>query len=134
MPVRNDKVIWRGNTAPPLEWTIPDGVPILGSSFVLTIGTDAGVLIAKETTNGTLLFDSENRRLAWTYTAAESRLIPEGQIAQFEIERHSDGAKITEIYGFVSGLGGLNADAEPAGFSLDPSKTDMSSQMMMGWI
>ena len=136
MPVRDDKSIWRGNNAPALVWIIPDGVPISGSAFFLTIGTNGTVLIAKDTTSGTLLLDPDTRRLEWDYSTAESRLIPEGQIAEFEIERRSGGVEITELYGFMTGLGGLNTDAgaSTGGPSLDFSNPDNSNQLMMGWI
>ncbi|SHF51975.1 hypothetical protein SAMN02745157_2286 [Kaistia soli DSM 19436] len=135
MPVRNDMSIWRGNNAPALVWTLPEEIPITGSAFFLTIGASGSLLVAKDTTSGSLLIDPTSRELRWDYTTAESRLIPAGQIAEYEIERHTAGVEITEIYGFMTGLGGLNTDASPSeGGSLDFSNSDNSNLQLMGWI
>ena len=135
MPIRADMSIWRGNNAPPLVWTIPEGVPITGSAFYLTIGASGALLVAKDTVSGSLVLNSSLRELRWTYSTAESRLIPAGQIAEYEIERRADGIEITELYGFMTGLGGLNTDASPAeGSSLDFSNPDNSNLQLMGWI
>ena len=127
--------IWRGNNAPALTWTLPEGVPISGSSFFLTIGAAGSLLLAKDTASGTLLLNPATRELRFGYTTAESRLIPPGQIAEYEIERRNAGTEITELYGFMSGLGGLNADEDAgAGSLLDFSNPDNSNLQLLGWI
>jgi len=126
--------IWRGNSAPPLVWALPDDIPITGSDFFLTIGVSGSVLLSRDTASGTLTLNSALRQLEWDYSAAESRLIPEGQIARYEIERHAGSVEITEIYGPLTGLGGLNPDASPGmPAELDFSNPDNSGQQMMGW-
>ncbi len=135
MPLRVDKSIWRGNNAPALTWTLPDEVPITGSSFFLTIGAAGSLLLAKDTVSGTLLLNPTTRELRFSYTTAESRLIPAGQIAEYEIERRNAGVEITELYGFMSGLGGLNTDeAAGEGSLLDFSNPDNSNLQLLGWI
>ena len=135
MPLHVDMSIWRGNNAPPLTWTLPESVPLTGSSFVLTIGAAGSLLLTKDTTSGTLVLNPATRELQFSYTTAESRLIPAGQIAEYEIERRSSGVEITELYGFMSGLGGLNLDEEPGdGSLLDFSNPDNSNLQLLGWI
>lgn len=135
MPLRVDMSIWRGNNAPALIWTLPDEVPLTGSQFFLTIGAAGSLLIAKDTAAGTLILNPSLRQLRFDYSTAESRLIPAGQIAEYEIERRDAGIEITELYGFMTGLGGLNTDeAEGATSALDFSNPDNSSLQLLGWI
>ncbi|HWJ76441.1 MAG TPA: hypothetical protein VNX29_25020 [Kaistia sp.] len=135
MPLRVDLSIWRGNNAPALIWTLPDEIPITGAAFFLTVAAAGTLLLARDTTSGTLALDAVTRQLRLDYTTAESRLIPAGQIAEYEIERRNAGLEITELYGFMTGLGGLNTDASPGeGSSLDFSNADNSNLQLMGWI
>lgn len=137
MPLRVDMSIWRGNNAPALIWTLPEAVPIAGSAFFLTIGAAGTLLIVKDTASGTLILNPSLRQLRWDYTTAESRQIPAGQIAEYEIERRNAGIEITELHGFMTGLGGLNTDeaeAEGDASSLDFSDPDNSALQLLGWI
>ncbi len=135
MPLHVDMSIWRGNNAPALTWTLPDTVPLTDSDFFLTIGVAGTLLLTKDTGSGTLVLNPATRALTFSYTTAESRQIPEGQIAEYEIERHTDGVEITEIYGFMTGLGGLNTDEAPGtGSALDFSAPENSNLQLMGWI
>ena len=135
MPLHVDMSIWRGNNAPALTWTLPDTVPLTDSAFYLTIGAAGTILLTKDTIGGTLVLNTSTRQLSFSYTTAESRLIPAGQIAEYEIERHTDGVEITEIYGFMTGLGGLNTDETPGtGGALDFSAPENSNLQLMGWI
>ncbi|MBZ9937351.1 hypothetical protein LB518_13685 [Mesorhizobium sp. BR1-1-16] len=135
MPLRVDLSIWRGNNGPALIWTLPDEVPLADSAFFLTVAAAGTLLLARDTTSGTLVLDAEARQLRLDYTTAESRLIPPGQIAEYEIERRNAGLEITELYGFLAGLGGLNADEDASnGVQLDFSNPDNSNLQLLGWI
>lgn len=138
MPIRTDISLWRGNNAPPLVWSLPEGVPTTGSVFVLTISIDDDTRITRDTAAGTLELDLPHSELRWAFTTAESRQIPLGEVAGYEIERRTDGVEITEFYGTVTGLGGLNGDTTPGGDDpvggLDFSSADNSSLQLLGWI
>jgi hypothetical protein len=70
------------------------------------------VLIAKnsEAADG-LVIDVPGATITWTPSLAESRLIPLGRVASYELERRIGEAQEIVAWGQVEGLGGINADA-----------------------
>ena len=107
--------IWRGATRP-VGWRFKDGdgnlFDLTGSSCRLSIAAAGVVLIAKnsESTDG-LAIDVPGATVTWTPTLAESRLIPLGRVASYELERRIGSAQEILAWGPVEGLGGVNADA-----------------------
>ena len=109
-----------GNNEPPILWQFliseePD-VPMPidpGTIFKLTISWPGGDPInhSSDAGDGILaIFDPANSILAWNYTIGESRLIPKGSVARYELERWLGGSQRTFIGGPVVVSGGLNAD------------------------
>ncbi|MHB2205059.1 hypothetical protein [Methylobacterium sp. CM6257] len=110
-----DITIRRGTNKPDRAWrfqnkdgTVFDGT---GSEFVLTISRGSKVLIRKDTSaGGGLSYDVDAGRLLWVRTLAESRLIPLGRVAQYEIERRIASNQSTILSGFVIGEGSISDD------------------------
>ena len=107
--------IWRGATRP-VGWRLKDGdgnlFDLTGSTFQLSIAAAGIVLIAKssDAADG-LAIDVPGATVTWTPTLAESRLIPLGRVASYELERRIGTAQEIVAWGLVEGLGGINADA-----------------------
>jgi hypothetical protein len=92
-PDSGDIAIRQGNNFPPIRWQFlssenPDVLfPIDGKSFQLTI-TWAGGTIEHGTSDAApvLLIDTESSTVTWNYTVNESRQIPLGRIARYDLE------------------------------------------------
>ena len=107
--------IWRGTTRP-VGWRLKDGdgdlFDLTGSTFQLSIAAAGVVLLAKNSANADgLAIDVPNATVTWTPTLAESRLIPLGRVASYELERRIGSAQEILAWGQVEGFGGINADA-----------------------
>ncbi|SHF06088.1 hypothetical protein SAMN02745157_1543 [Kaistia soli DSM 19436] len=133
LPTLQDIDVWRGNNLPPIEWPWPDGY-VATVDCQLTIWSGAELLIVADG-GGSLIVDTVARKFIWSRTLAESRMIPFGRIAQYEIEDR-DGGETTIFYGAVNGLGGLNLDSdEPqATGQLDFSSPYNSGNLLLGWV
>lgn len=133
MPIRQDVSLWRGNNAPAIVWTLPEDGP-LGAAYFLAIEAGGQLVLAADTTTGALVFDAD--ALSWTPGLAESRLVPPGRVARYEIEQRADGIETTIFFGSVTGLGGINTDAgssaEPT--MLDAADPENSLLLLMGWL
>ena len=107
--------IWRGATRP-VAWRLKDGdgnlFDLTGSTFQLSIAAAGVVLITKNSSNADgLAIDVPGATVTWTPSLAESRLIPLGRVASYELERRIGAAQEIVAWGSVEGLGGINADA-----------------------
>lgn len=106
--------IWRGATRP-VGWRLKDGngdlFDLTGSSFQLSIAAAGVVLIAKNSDADGLAIDISGATVTWTPSLAESRLIPLGRVASYELERRIGATQEIVAWGSVEGLGGINADA-----------------------
>ena len=106
--------LWRGTTRA-IGWRLKDGngdlFDLTGSTFRLSIAATGVVLIAKnsESADG-LAIDVLEATVTWTPTLVESRLIPLGRVANYELERRIGAAQEIVAWGQVEGLGGINAD------------------------
>jgi hypothetical protein len=106
--------IRQGNSYRVVGWQFP--FDITGSEIVLTIKWPGGS-IEKSTSDGGLAVEgTEINGVAvpivyWTPTVAESREIPIGPVARYEIERRVPGGEQrTYVEGFVIGKSGVNND------------------------
>ncbi len=133
MPVLVDIDVWRGNSLPPIAWDWPDG-------YAATVACQMTVWVAGELLfvvegGGGLVIDAGRRRFLWDRTIEQSRAIPFGRIARYEIEDRN-GSETTIFYGGINGLGGLNldADAPEATGQLDFSNPYNSGLELDGWI
>lgn len=110
-----DMVIIRGNNFPPIKWQFlssenPDVIfPLDGSVFKLTIVWQDQKI---EATSGSADFtiDLATSILTWTYTVAQSRSLPLGNLARYELERWIDGTQQTMIQANVIVSEGDNPD------------------------
>jgi len=107
--------IWRGTTRP-VAWRLKQGdgslFDLAGSSFRLSIAASGATLISKnsDAADG-LAIDEGAATVTYTPSLAESRLVPLGRLASYELERRIDGAQEIVAWGQIEGLGGSNADA-----------------------
>lgn len=133
MPVHIDIDIWRGNDLALIPFAWPDGYA--GSTAAqLTVWIEDALLFSAEG-GGALIVDLEGRRFLWACTVEQSRQIPFGRIARYEIEDQSAGER-TIFFGTVIGLGGSNLDLaapQPDG-QLNFNSPAQSGLQMMGWI
>ena len=120
-----DITIWRGANVPAVVWQflkndIPDdqtAVPgdlfdLTGSTLFLTIGRDTEFMIsANSTIGGGLVLDTAASTLTWNPVLADTRTLPSGRIARYEIERRfANNSQEPLAMGFVLVTGGLNSD------------------------
>lgn len=135
MPTRTDISIWRGNNAPAIVWQLPDPAPE-GAVFHLVARVGGALLLELGSEAGTLAFQADPDRLEWTPTLAQSRAVPAGRIAQYEIEQRVGETETTLFFGSITGLGGANADAgAPFGStSLDAEDPENIPLFLLGWI
>jgi hypothetical protein len=106
--------IWRGTTRP-IGWRFKDAAgalfDITGSTFLLSISARGAVIITKTSGEAGFVMDVPASTVTWTPTVDESRLIPEGAIASYELERRISGGQEILVSGPIEGMGGINADA-----------------------
>lgn len=133
MPTRTDVTLWRGNNAPEIVWTLPDAPPE-GAAFFLAVEASGRMLFARDTPSGSLLLAGD--ALRWSPSLAESRAIPQGRVARYEIEQRIGDVETTLFFGDVTGLGGVNADAgAPAGATmLDAADPENTPLFLLGWL
>lgn len=132
MPTQQDIEVWRGNDEP-IVFAWPDGYE--GSVAVELTVWIADTLLFRVMGGGGLLIDADARRYLWYRTLDESRLIPTGSIARYELEDQSND-EVTLFFGAVTGRGGRNLDlnaAQPDG-ALTFNAPAQSGLQMMGWI
>lgn len=110
MPTRAPIRVWRGNNAPPIVWSFPETFDLTGSSFVLTIAVGDAVVLTAKSADGDITIDTETGYVSWPYSLADSRLIPIGRDAQYELERRVGSEQRTMAYGVCEGIGGINSD------------------------
>lgn len=126
-----DVIVWRGNSTP-IEFLWPDGYAP-SASVALTVWAGREQLLSA-LSGGGLVVDAPARRYLWDITVEQSRLIPLGKIAQYEIEDRS-GIETTILFGWTIGQGGANDDgASPVSDgSLDFSNPQNSGLQLLGW-
>lgn len=109
--------ITRGNNYPPIQWQFlssenPDVIfPVTGSVFKLTIVWRGHSIIRSSDIDPGLTIDVSTSILTWNYSSDESRSLPLGRIARYEIERWIGGNEQTFIDGYVAVDEGLNPDS-----------------------
>jgi hypothetical protein len=112
MPASKDISIWRGNTETfPVEVKARAGATIVavnltGSTLQFRAQWDGGSLIKDLDITDAALGLAELR-----LTASETRSIPQGSAARYEIERRVGSEQKTILYGRLVASGGLNLDA-----------------------
>jgi hypothetical protein len=107
-----DFEIRRGNNTP-VTWEFVDAQgaaqDLAGATFVLTVAW-RGALIVKDSSDPGLEVRAETGEVVWTPSLSESRMIPVGRVARYELEWRSGGKQRTWASGTVTGVGGLGGD------------------------
>lgn len=104
--------IIRGNNYPPAMWQFltsqdPDVIfPLTGSTMKLTVMWDG----AEEPLVPDIDVDLATSIVTWNYTTDDSRSLPLGRLARYEIERWIDDTQQTLIRGFFIASDGNNPD------------------------
>lgn len=112
-----DIPITRGNNFPPVQWLFlasenPDVLfNLAGSVFKLRVYWPAQQInVASDTDPLVLAIDLVTAIVQWNYSVADSRLLPAGRIARYELERWIGGTQQSVIAGFVAVEIGANPD------------------------
>lgn len=106
--------LWRGNTEPlAFRFKQANGDPfdLSGSTLILKIDFDSGVLIKSSAQGDWVIDDPASGEARVTLSAADTRSICGGvRPARFEIERHVGDEQRTLLFGKVVVEGGTNVD------------------------
>lgn len=111
-----DIEITRGNNYPPIKWIFkvsenPDVLfDLTGSSFKLRVYWPGQTIDIDSVVDPALAIDLPTSIVSWTYTTVQSRLLPLGCIARYELERWITGTQQSVISGFVAVSPGANPD------------------------
>jgi hypothetical protein len=110
-----DFMIWRGNSYAMARWQfLQDAetpLDLTGSEMVMRATWSGGSVRLTTASAANLVMDAEEGTLTWTPSITESRSIPEGRVAKYEIERRIGGEQRTLVQGYFVGVGGVNDDA-----------------------
>lgn len=113
MAARHDLAMRRGNN-PPVTWRFKgaDGsaFDLTGSVMVLAIVWSGGSIEKFSDGDDGLAHDDDGGVLTFAPTLAETRLLPVGRVARYEIERRIDGTQVTLVEGWVEVEDGLPGD------------------------
>lgn len=112
-----DIEITRGNNFPPAKWQFlasedPDVYfPLDGSTFKLEVTWPGAAAIIKTSPGDPeLVIDLDVSTLTWNYSTAQSRSLPLGRIARYEIERWAGTTQQSLIVGYFIVDAGANPD------------------------
>lgn len=111
MAVSYDFDLDRGTNVAAVRWDFVDaeGVPLpLTGDVVLTLSWP-GDGLAKDSAEADGLAVGATYAI-WTPTVAESRRVPPGKVTRYEIEHREGGEQRRLGGGWITGLGGLDAD------------------------
>lgn len=114
MPASYNMPIWRGNNSP-VAWRFKnaDGslFDLTGSRLILTIFWRGQRKITKDSSvDAAFVVDLVTSIATWTPTVAETRSIPLGSLAEYELERWIGAEQKTLVAGNVMAQGGKNID------------------------
>jgi hypothetical protein len=113
-----DIEIVAGNNSPPVVWTFleTEGPPEVlfaldpASTFYLTIKWPGGILERNTIDDPDLVIDIPGASVSWSYSVEDSRAMPKGRTASYELEWRVPPSQATYIGGGVFIGGGINAD------------------------
>lgn len=113
-----DFTVRRGNNNPAMIWALQDvdqeQFPVDGRVFVLTIAWRGDSMSRRSDAGEGLSVDPATSQVTWTPTIAESRSIPLGRRARYELECRTGDEQVTIAAGSVTGAGGLNSGLSAA--------------------
>jgi hypothetical protein len=112
-----DFTIYRGTTDPFLfRISNDDGtIPFTDIQLTISLKTDnegAAPIVRKKLTDDDPNFDVDDYSgiVTWIPTPAESRAIPVGDKAKYEVELRNGTSQLIYLIGEITALGGINAD------------------------
>lgn len=104
-----DFSLHRGTNEPVVEWAFPPSFDV-DEEWELSVSWRGGSLRASSEDGG-LVVDLSERLVRWAYAAADTRLLPLGRVATYELERRTDaGGERVYAEGHITVAGGLNRD------------------------
>jgi hypothetical protein len=114
MPASYDLPLWRGNNPQQVfRFRDAEGLFVLTDErFILTV-TYRGALILKKdtaTSGSSFAIDTDASTLTWSPTVDETRMLPLGRVAKWELEKWKDGVQVTLLAGALIVSGGDNVD------------------------
>lgn len=111
-PAQYDIKVRRGNNVP-VAWRFKNADGSLfgigGDVFQLTI-VWGGERIEASTEDSTLTRNDPQATISWRPTLEQTRDLPDGRQATYELERIASGEQRTLVEGFVVVEGGINGD------------------------
>lgn len=102
----------QGNTLPiVLRFTQANGDPydLTGSEFVLRVAFPGGAYV-KTSEDGDITIDTVTATITATLSVAETRAMPVGSFAKYEVERRYNGQQETMLDGTITVREGVNTD------------------------
>ncbi|HEX2554260.1 MAG TPA: hypothetical protein VHL98_11190 [Microvirga sp.] len=103
-----DFSLHRGTNEPVVEWEFPPSFDV-DVGWELSVSWRGGSLRATSEEGG-LVIDLGERVVRWAYTVAQTRLLPLGRVATYELERRTDTGQRVYATGHITVTGGLNRD------------------------
>jgi hypothetical protein len=114
MPASYDLLLWQGNN-PPLVFRFRDASGLFALTderFILTFTYRGTLILKKDTATGSEAFaiDTEASTLTWLPSVDETRVLPLGRHAKWELEKWKDDVQVTLLAGALIVSGGDNVD------------------------
>lgn len=114
MPTKYDIDVWRGNTlSRTFRLKNADGslLDLTGSEFVFRAISGTAELIRKETPSAEISVPTpENGEVLLALAPADTRLLPDGKTARYELERRISATQTTILYGYLNVASWANDD------------------------
>ena len=114
MPPNRTLRIWKGNTITlQFRFRATQTVPfdLTGSEIVFWLAWTGGEIRRTSNDSGILIADPTSGLISIPLSAADTRAIPTGTSARYEIERRYNGTETSLIWGVVDVGEGINDDA-----------------------
>lgn len=116
MPTISDIDVWMGNTLSVVFQLDQDAdgtpLPLTGSTFVFRVISGGAEILRKASPSAELSVPTpSNGKVLLELSPADTRLLPLGRIARYELERRVSTEETTMATGFLNVRGGLNDDA-----------------------
>lgn len=116
MPSRSDIDVWRGNTLSVVFQLNRDAqgtpLPLSGSTFVFRVLDGETELLRKASPSDELSVPTpSDGKVLLSLAPADTRALPLGMLARYELERRVSSEETTVAFGFLNVAGGVNDDA-----------------------
>lgn len=114
-PPNYDFVVWKGNTTPlHLRFKLEDETPIdlTGAEIVFRAawGSAGSIRLTSESDAAVDMTSEADGEVTITLSASQTRDLPKGRIARYEIERRLAGVQTTLLHGYLDAREWVNDD------------------------